>query len=49
MARPGCTRSRARGPLAVIGERDWAPHTAVLDSLARLLQAPGFIQVSDSV
>ena len=28
---PGVARGRVRGPLAVIGERDWAPHTAVLD------------------
>lgn len=28
---PGVARSRARGPLAVIGEPDWAPHAAVLE------------------
>ncbi len=28
---PDVARSRVRGPLAVIGEPDWAPHTAVLE------------------
>jgi alkanesulfonate monooxygenase SsuD/methylene tetrahydromethanopterin reductase-like flavin-dependent oxidoreductase (luciferase family) len=28
---PGVARSRVRGPLAVIGEPDWAPHAAVLE------------------
>jgi 5,10-methylenetetrahydromethanopterin reductase len=28
---PGVARSRVRGPLAVIGEPDWAPHTVVLE------------------
>jgi 5,10-methylenetetrahydromethanopterin reductase len=28
---PGVARGRVRGPLAVVGEPDWAPHTAVLE------------------
>ena len=34
---PAVARSRVRGPLAVIGEPDWAPHTAVLEFGADLV------------
>jgi hypothetical protein len=35
---PEVARSRARGPLAVVGEPDWAPHVAVLDIAAELAE-----------
>ena len=41
---PGVARSRVRGPLAVVGEPDWAPHVAVLDfatDLAKLRNSAG--------
>ncbi len=33
---PQVARSRVRGPLAVVGEPDWAPHVEVLDFAAEL-------------
>ncbi len=33
---PQVARDRVRGPLAVVGEPDWAPHVAVLDFAAEL-------------
>ena len=41
---PGAARSRVRGPLAVVGEPDWAPHIAMLDfatDLAKLRNSAG--------
>ena len=35
---PEVARSRARDPLAVVGEPDWAPHVAVLDIAAELAE-----------
>lgn len=35
---PQVARSRVRGPLAVVGEPDWAPHVAVLDIGAELAE-----------
>ena len=35
---PQVARSRVRGPLAVVGEPDWAPHVAVLDFAAELAE-----------
>lgn len=35
---PQVARSRVRGPLAVVGEPDWAPHVAVLDIAAELAE-----------
>lgn len=35
---PRRARSRVRGPLAVVGESDWAPHVAVLEFGAQLAE-----------